>query len=442
MNDTIFALSTGHIKSGVCVFRISGENAIYAIEQLTNIKTESVKHGYCNVAKIKDSNNNFIDKGIVIYFKGPKSFTGEDVVEFHCHGSLAVIKIINNHLSLLKGFRIAQRGELAKRAFYNNKMDLIEAEGLKDLIDAETEEQLKQAYLSSSGFVSEFYSSLRKDLLRILSLLEAYIDFPEEDIPESIFIEVNNKIEEIAKNIADHASDNNRGIAIKNGIKLAIIGAPNVGKSSLLNSIARREVAIVSDIAGTTRDLIESYVDIKGMPFTIVDTAGIRYSEDKIESIGIKKALDAEATADIKIYLFDKEHFNKKELAQDKNSIIVINKMDLYSSEQLEEIRACCKETIFISAKNNIGIEDLLSKVYEISLELFSLNQSIPITRERHKALLSQALLYLRQSKIYTDIELIAESIRQAAIAISSILGAIDTEEVLGEIFSTFCIGK
>ncbi|MBR2033357.1 MAG: tRNA uridine-5-carboxymethylaminomethyl(34) synthesis GTPase MnmE, partial [Alphaproteobacteria bacterium] len=290
-NQTIYALSTVFGKSGVAIIRISGEDALQAIAKLSSINTSTIKPRYAYFTTLKYKNN-ILDKALVLYFKAPYSFTGEDVVELHIHGSRAVISSVVDVLSDINNFRLAEPGEFSKRAFYNQKMDLTEAEGLADLIDAETSEQQKFAIRQMEGSLKNLYESWRETLLGILAHIEAYIDFPEEDIPDNIVYDMKNTVFKLSKDIAEHISTGNSGERLREGFRVVIVGPPNAGKSSLLNTITKRNAVIVSDIAGTTRDAIDIHLDLGGYPVILTDTAGLRETEELIEQKGIEIAFE------------------------------------------------------------------------------------------------------------------------------------------------------
>ena len=282
-NQTIYALSTVFGKSGVAVFRISGKNAIEAIKKLSDINSDNIQPRRAYFSKLHGIDNLPIDHAVVVYFKSPHSFTGEDIVEISSHGSKAVISSLLSNLSQIDSFRLAEAGEFSKRAFYNNKMDLTEAEGLADLIDAETSEQQKYALRQMDGELKNLYDGWRSELVNVLSHLEAYIDFPDEELPENIVLNLENTVFKVKESIKKHLSQSNYGERLKDGFRVVIIGEPNSGKSSLLNTLANREAVIVSDIAGTTRDAIDIHMDINGYPVVFTDTAGLRDTTEIIE---------------------------------------------------------------------------------------------------------------------------------------------------------------
>ena len=483
--ETIFAQCSGAGKSGVAVYRISGPNSIFVLEQLTKKSAKSLTPRRMYVRKILDPiNGNQIDEALVVYFKADSSFIGEDTVEIYVHGSIAVMKLLNKALFSIKGLRLAEPGEFTRRAFLNGKFDLTAAEGLADLIDAETELQHKQAIRQLGGGLEKIYDNWRTQLLKIMSLIEAYIDFPDEDIPDEALLSIKNLIGSLCKEIETHLKDNNRGERLRNGIKLAIIGRPNVGKSSLMNFLFKREMAIVSSIPGTTRDVIEGHLDIGGYPIMIQDTAGIRdHSIDEIEQIGIKKAKEILQVSDIKIIMYDSSvdysSYNWQEDPFypfiDENSIVVFNKVDelnklalSYSDLSMDPANksrddismedviprldrgihsafSSLKDACYIipiSAKTGQNVDQLLEAIHKIAERIANPSENPQITRERHRMQLSNALESLSSFNMDNDLVLAAEDLRMTIRYLSNITGAITVDEILGEIFSTFCIGK
>lgn len=443
--NTIFAQASAPGKAGVSVFRISGRAALESLTQLvcqTNAKFEPRKLYFRKIYNPK--NNQQIDDALVVFFKGTSSFTGEDSVEIYTHGSIAVIKMMHQVLASLEDVRIAEPGEFAKRAFLNGKMDLTAAEGLADLIEAETELQHKQAIGQLGGGLEKIYEGWRLELLKIISLIEAYIDFPDEAIPEKTLNNVRHLIDQITNEIKVHLDDNHRGERLRTGIKLAIIGRPNVGKSSLINYLMKREIAIVSNIAGTTRDVIEGHLDIGGYPIILQDTAGINnYTEDLIEQEGIKRAWNVAKNSDIKVILYDASRINEnkdyfKDIIDD-NTIIVFNKIDLVS---VVMPRSRFNHTINVSIKNQQGLDEITTAIISIAHKIARPSQSPQITRARHRSELLKALEYMSTFSLNDDLVLAAEDLRMTMRAISNITGKITVDEILGEIFSNFCIGK
>ncbi|MDD4556027.1 MAG: tRNA uridine-5-carboxymethylaminomethyl(34) synthesis GTPase MnmE [Alphaproteobacteria bacterium] len=445
-NKTIYALSTVNGKSGVAIIRVSGAEALAVVKKMTELDVFSLKSRYAYFTDLKDIvSRGTLDKCLLLYFKAPNSFTGEDIVELHLHGSKAVISSVIKNLSSLENFRMAEAGEFSKRAFYNNKMDLTEAEGLADLIDAETSEQQKFAIRQMEGSLSNLYETWREALIKILAHLEAYIDFPDEEIPDDVVEKLLNNVFKLQNEIKQHLESDNIGERLREGFRVVIVGAPNAGKSSLLNNIAKREVAIVSNIAGTTRDAIDIHLDLKGYPVVFTDTAGLRETIEEIEQKGIEIAKSKVSSADLVICLFDGEKENIsifdsiKELFKNK-PIVVANKCDKLISEQCSQLEN--QGCLPICAKTGEGVEVLLNKIYEEIEQRFTSNSSVLITRARYREYLSDVLENLELFNLDKEIELSAEDIRLAARSLGKITGRIEVDDILDKIFGDFCIGK
>ena len=441
---TIYALSSSPGLSGVAVIRISGSEAEKIILSLT--KKTMPPPRVATLRKIINSNSNeLIDEGIVIWFPGPNSYTGEDMAEFHVHGSKAVIQAVLDNISKIENCRLAEAGEFTKKAFYNEKINLLKAEGIGDLIASETEMQRKQAIKIMSGKNSDKFNSWREILLKTLSNLEAKIDFPEEDLPIDLLKNIQKDIEIVRSEIKQTLNDSKVGERIREGFKIAILGPTNVGKSSLLNYFSNREVAIVSEIAGTTRDIIEVHLNIDGFPVVMSDTAGIRSSEDEIEKKGIKLALKRAQDADLNIIVLEPKSVDFSDFFKDldlKKSIFVVNKSDLEvkRSEKLEQY-----DPISISIKNETNIDQLISQIKKkLQNEFVSLEDTI-ITRERHRQQLMQCTSHLDdffKKESEKDFDKAAEDLRLATRHLGMLVGKVDVEEILGSIFNDFCIGK
>ena len=444
--NSIFAQCTAPGKAGVAVFRLSGPESLMALEQLIVQKVANLEPRKLYFRKIYNpKTNEQIDEAMIVYFIDDSSFTGETSVEIHTHGSIAVIKQMNQILSSIDGLRLAEPGEFAKRSFMNGKMDLTSAEGLADLIDAETELQHKQAIRQLGGGLEKIYDAWRQELLSLISLLEAYIDFPDEDIPDETLRQVAGKIDILIKKINNHLNDNNRGERLRGGLKLAIIGKPNVGKSSLLNFLMKREIAIVSDIAGTTRDVLEGHLDIGGYPIILQDTAGIHNeTKDIIEQKGIEKAKQVFQNSDIKIIIHDATQTNSKndDFAElvDENTIVLFNKIDLSKSKIVNNLAS--RKSLAISVKQNLGLDKLVSRIIDIAESIAKPSDTPQITRARHRAQLERAIEYLTNFSLDDDLVLVTEDIRMTIRSLSNITGKVTVDEILGEIFSNFCIGK
>ncbi|MBR2273748.1 MAG: tRNA uridine-5-carboxymethylaminomethyl(34) synthesis GTPase MnmE [Alphaproteobacteria bacterium] len=443
-NQTIYALSTVYGKSGVAVIRISGSEVIKIISEITSLDVNNIKPRYAYFTDLKDNvTRETIDKCLILYFKSPYSFTGEDVLEIQCHGSKAVLNSVFKTLSSFDNVRLAEPGEFSKRAFYNGKMDLTEAEGLADLIDAETSEQQKYAIRQMEGNLKNLYTSWRENLVKVLSYLEAYIDFPEEEIPENLYNDILNTVFKTKEEIKKHLQNNNVSERLKNGFRVVIAGAANAGKSSLINALTQKNTMIVSDIAGTTRDAVDINLDIKGYPVIITDTAGIRITDNPIEKIGIDMALEKINNADIVIALYDATtgSFDNKLLPNTPiNTIYVANKIDKLTKENIYYLTK--QNHILISAKYGKGINLLIEKIIEIIKSNFNSSSNALITRERYRAALINCLENLDRFNLNKEIELSTEDIRMACRAIGQITGKVKVDEILDNIFGSFCIGK
>jgi len=442
---TIYALSTGPGISGIAIVRVSGEDTKKVIKLLTNAALPKPRDA--TLRKINKINTSeLIDEGIILWFPGPESYTGEDMAEFHIHGSKAVIDALHNSISKVENCRLAEAGEFTKLAFQNGKINLLKAESIADLISAETEIQRQQAIKIMNGKSAEKFNSLREKLLQILSHVEAKIDFPDEDLPEDILKNIKKISNEVILNIKKILDDQKVGERIREGFKIAIIGPTNAGKSSLLNHLSNRDVAIVSEIAGTTRDVIETHLNIDGYPVVVSDTAGIRDSKNEIEKKGIKLALDKAENADLKLIVIDAKSIDFKGVLKelmDENTILVINKSDLLKEDLNFEIKNF--EHVLISVKNNLNLEDLILKIKNKLKNKFVTSEDILITRERHRQHLVQSLNYLKnfEEKNETeDFDKAAEDLRLATRHLGMIVGKVDVEEILGSIFNDFCIGK
>jgi len=443
--QTIYALSTVFGKSGVAVIRISGSQTLNILEKMTKIDINKIKARYAYLTEIYTPDKlEILDKALVLYFKAPCSFTGEDVAEIQCHGSKAVLNSVLNTLSSFYGVRLAEPGEFSKRAFYNQKMDLTEAEGLADLIDAETSEQQKYAIRQMEGNLKNLYNSWRQNLVKILSYLEAYIDFPEENIPQNLCDEILNTVFKVKNEIKKHLTGNNVNERLKNGFSIVIAGAANAGKSSLINALTKRNAVIVSEYAGTTRDAIDISLDIGGYPVTITDTAGIRETENPIEKQGIELAVQKIKQADIVIRLYDasiENNFKDDEIAVlNPNMLWIANKIDKLTNNELELLKE--KKHLLISAKYNVGINELTSSLLDLLKEKFTSSSGLLITRMRYREALTECLDNLNVFSLDKEIELSAEDIRLACRAIGKITGAVRVDEILDNIFGSFCIGK
>ena len=442
---TIYALASGSGISGVAVIRVSGDNVKRVIKLLTGKELP-----FPRVATLRKINNintsELIDEGIIIWFPGPESYTGEDMAEFHVHGGKAVILAIQNQISKIENCRLAEPGEFTKLAFQNGKINLLKAESIADLISAETEIQRLQAVKIMQGNSSDKFNELREKLIKILSYVEAKIDFPDEDLPEDKIKQIRNNSSKVLYEIIKILNDQKVGEIVREGFKIAIVGPTNAGKSSLLNNLANREVAIVSEIAGTTRDVIETHLNIDGYPVVISDTAGIRESKDEIEKKGIKLSLKKAEKADLKLVVVDARNIDLSGFLNDllkDNAILVVNKSDLLKEKLHSQITKF--KHVLISLKKNSNIEKLISEIKNNLKDKFIFDEDILITRERHRQHLMQCSDHLKsflQKNDKKDFDKAAEDLRLATRHLGMIVGKVDVEEILGSIFNDFCIGK
>ena len=440
----IYALSSGRGPSGIAIVRISGSETLKICQNLT--KSKDIKSNEVNFCKFYDpKNDNVIDpEALLLWFPGPNSYTGEDLAELQIHGSNAVINALLRVLSEQKNCRLAEPGEFTKIAFQNDKIDLLKAESIGDLIHSETELQRQQAVKLVQGNASNYYNDLREKIIKSLAFIEAKIDFAEEDLPEKVLKEAHTSVKEIHSEITKIIEDNKVGEKIRDGFRVSIIGEVNAGKSSLLNLLSKREVAIVSDEAGTTRDVIETYLNLDGYPVLLADTAGIRDTKNEVEKKGISLALGKSKEADLNIIVIDNssKKINKEILNMiNQDTIILLNKSDV-SDKQNHEFNV---DTVLASVKNNKNIDKLIDLIKAKLSKKFTSNNSALITRERHRVKLNDCLKeidkFLKKDQ-NKDLELAAEDLRMATRHLGSIVGKVDVEEILGSIFKDFCIGK
>ncbi len=438
---TIYALSSGPGISGIAVIRVSGKNTAEVIKKLTGSKLPSPR-----VATLKKFNKNgkkeLIDEGVIIWFPGPNSYTGEDLAEFHVHGSRAVIKAMHLAISKINNCRLADPGEFTKRAFQNGRINLLKAESIADLISAETEIQRKQALKIMSGKSSDQFNLWREQLLKILSHVEAKIDFPDENLPKNIINAIRKTSNNILIEIKKTLNDQKVGERIREGFRIAIVGPTNSGKSSLLNYLSKRDVAIVSEIAGTTRDVIETHLNLDGYPVVVSDTAGIRDSKNEIEKMGIKIALNRAEDADLKLVIVSAKNVNFTGVLKGlltKNAVLVVNKSGKFNSKFKKY------EHVLISIKKDSNLNKLISKIKNKLKNKFTTAEDILITRERHRQNLINCVHHLEKfekKKSAQDFDKAAEDLRLATRHLGMIVGKVDVEELLGSIFNDFCIGK
>lgn len=433
MTDTIFAPATASGKAGIAVIRVSGDKAGLVARKIT--KSDALFPRKAVLTPVYADGGEQLDEAIVIWFPHPHSFTGEDVVEFQTHGGRAVTAALLKALAQIDGCRMAERGEFTRRAVENGKMDLTAAEGLADLIDAETDAQRKQALRQMNGALADVYEGWRKEMTGILAWLEAYIDFPEEELPDTVTASVRGKMVALKDKITAHLSDK-RGERLRDGYKIAIVGAPNAGKSSLMNKLARKEAAIVSSTAGTTRDVIEVRMDINGYPVTIADTAGLHETAEEIEAEGIKRALKAAQDADLIIHVVDGFAPQTNELThfEPEKTLLVVNKID--------KMTAAPQDCVSVSAKTGDGIDALLDRLGKTVEDAMSVREEPSFTRLRHRQALTECRDALERALSAPETELAAEDVRMASRALGKITGQVGVEELLDVIFKDFCIGK
>jgi tRNA modification GTPase len=437
--DTIYALATPAGRSGVAVVRISGPDARAALAALTDRALP--KPRAATLRRLIGKDDLPIDDALVLWFPAPHSFTGEDVAELHLHGGPAVIAATLAALSVQQGLRLAEPGEFTRRAFDHDKLDLAQVEGIADLIAAETEMQRRQALRQAEGALSRRLETWRSDLARVLARLEAYIDFPDEDLPQQLLSSINLEIGQIAdtlgQELGGHAAER-----LRDGLTIAILGAPNVGKSSIINKLVQRDAAIVSNIAGTTRDVIEVRMDVAGYPVTLADTAGLRASSDEIEAEGVRRALGRAEHADLKLLVFDGGSWPEVDPVTakliDDQAICVVNKADLL--REPEPIAVEGRATLKLSCKTGLGLDALVAEIAVRAKSAMSGGEVL--TRARHRAAVEEAKAALDRARGAGQLELKAEDLRLAVRAIGRIAGRVDVEEVLDLIFREFCIGK
>ncbi|GIW21571.1 MAG: tRNA modification GTPase MnmE [Candidatus Sericytochromatia bacterium] len=448
-DDTIVAISTPPGIGGIGIVRMSGSKSLEIARKFFNFKKKEIESHRAYFGKIID-NNIIIDSALLIYFKKPKSFTGEDTIEIHCHGNNYILNKVLE-LCIKYGARLSRNGEFTQRAFLNGKIDLTQAEAVYDIINSKTSLSLQNANNILEGKLSTKINQLRSELIKILSHIEAIIDFPDEidEEPLSTFVP---KIKSIYNEIQKLIETSERGQIYREGIKIAIIGKPNVGKSSLLNALLRLERAIVTDIPGTTRDTLEEYINIKGIPINIIDTAGIRHTDDKVEKIGIEKSKDSINKSQLVLFIVSAENkkLDDEEISiineiksRNKDFILIVNKIDLFDNFNIPNF---IDNIVFISAKYKRGIEDLEEKIFETILKNKT-DTSLDINiNNRHKEILLKAKESLEKSiktiESNLPIDFLTIDIKSAIVNMGEITGENVTEEIITEIFSNFCVGK
>jgi tRNA modification GTPase len=438
--DTIFALSSGRPPAGVAVVRVSGAQVRTALEAIVGTVPRERK---AVLADFRNAAGGLIDRGLVLFFSGPASFTGEDCAEFHLHGGRAVIDALSDALLTIERMRPAEPGEFTRRAFLNGKMDLVEAEALADLVNAETEAQRRFAVGSAGGAQSELYAGWRKRIVHARAMIEAELDFADEsDVPGSVSAQVWGDVARLAGEIERHVEGFHRAEMIREGFSVVIIGAPNAGKSSLLNALAKRDVAIVTDEPGTTRDLIQVALDLHGVKVVVTDTAGIREGAGKVEAIGIERARASAENADLVLALEDIAAPVRVALAGSRAEMLRIgSKADLLDANYERPLPTGLD--LLISARSGAGLDALVQAISARAEVAIGSEDYVLPARARHVALLKEAVKCVRAALVETSaLELRAEELRRAGEAFGKIAGTVDVEEVLGVIFSEFCIGK
>lgn len=442
MSETIYALASGAGRAGIAVLRLSGPSADAALAALSGAPLPAPRRAVR--IRLRDPRTGkALDDGLALRFPGPASYTGEDVVELHIHGGAAVIAAVFDALDRLPDLRMAEPGEFTRRAVLAGKMDLTAAEGLIDLIDAETEAQRKQALRQADGALGALYDAWRERLVPALAHLEAAIDFPDEDLPENLAAKIEPVLAELKTEMAAHLDDSRRGERLRQGVQVAIVGPPNAGKSSLLNALAQRDAAIVSATAGTTRDVIEVRLDLGGFPVLAADTAGLREARDDIEAEGIRRARRWAGSADLKIAVFaadDPDAAGDAGDVVDSDTVVVLNKVDLAEADWWRPLPAIGQFPVSVATGQGIGalIEGLTAAVADRA----SVGVAPLMTRARHRAAVTDCVEALARAETAPLPELAAEDLRLAMRALGRITGAVDVEDLLDVIFRDFCIGK
>jgi tRNA modification GTPase len=451
--STIFALSSGRPPAAIAVVRISGPRAGAALERLIGRIPEPRKAA---LARVRDpAGGEVIDEALVLWFPAPHSETGENVAEIQLHGGHAVIAAVLDALGDLEGCRLAEAGEFTRRGFENGKLDLTEVEGLADLIAAETPAQRRLAYRQLKGLIGDRAEEWRRRLIEALALVEARIDFSDEaDVPEELIKPALHAAQQLRIEIAASLADGGRGERLRDGLVVAIAGPPNAGKSTLLNRLARREAAIVSPYAGTTRDVIEVHLDLGGYPVTLLDTAGIRESDDPVEQEGIRRAAERAAAADLVLWIVDVSANGGEAIGCPANLAgscvwLVKNKIDIADAQGQEKSvdynRSGFKFIISLSAQSGLGLDELIRELMTFTEGFFGTTEAVLVTRERHRRALNETVSYLDRAVAQGGSgseELIAEELRSAATTLGRLTGRVDVEDILDVIFRDFCIGK
>jgi len=443
-NDTIFALATAAGRAGVAMVRLSGPEAAAALRALAGAlpPPRVARRSIFRDPRTGDP----IDDGLALFFPAPRSLTGEDVAELQVHGGRAVIAALLDCLGALPGLRPAEPGEFTRRAFFHGKLDLTAAEGVADLVAAETAAQRRQALRQLGGELGRLYEGWRARLLRAQAQLEAEIDFPEEDLPAALWAKVRDEAAFLGREIAAHLADGRRGERLRDGVAVAILGPPNAGKSSLLNALARRDVAITSEIAGTTRDVIEVDLDLGGYPVRLADTAGLRAAADTIEEEGVRRARGRAEAADLRLVLLDATRPDEAEAVRPylgADALVAVNKIDLVPGGRVAWAEALGGDAVVpLSVVTGVGMAALLARLEAAVAERAAPGGAPLVTRARHRAALEDCLLALRRFAAAPLPELAAEDLRAAVQALGRITGRVDVEDMLDVVFREFCIGK
>lgn len=440
--ETIFALATGSGRAGVAIIRVSGTQAAETLKSVT--QTRLPKARLASVRKLYDTAGEKLDEALVLWFVGPASFTGEDMAELHIHGGTAIVEAVSETLFAL-GLRQAEAGEFTRRAFTNGKMDLTEAEGLADLIDAETQGQRKQALRQMQGGLRDRYEVWRSKIIDALANVEGEIDFPDEgDVPDALAQRAGAGLLALSKELTESLADSHRGERVRHGVEVAIIGVPNVGKSSIINRLAEKDAAIVSPEAGTTRDIVDVYMQIEGIPVRFSDTAGLRITQNAIEAEGVRRARMRADEADLRLLVIDPEiedSVDVLEEAQD-GDFILYNKADLKKTPNPKT--NVSRETFCISAKTGQGFDGFEQSLRRFIAENYGTREQAGLTRARHVNCVKTTLTAIKNAYENLSIapELAGADLHEALHAIKELAGETDIEAVLDRVFTSFCIGK
>jgi tRNA modification GTPase len=450
-SDTIIALASGSGRAGVAVVRVSGPGALGVLARFSADLAPPARRAAVRI--LRDADGGFIDEALVLWMPGPNSFTGEDVVEFHLHGGPAIVEAVLSAAIRSRLCRIAEPGEFTRRAFDAGRLDLTQAEAIADLIDAETDGQRRQAARLYQGEAAQVFETWRGLLMSAMAALEASIDFPDEaDIPGEVDLSALEPIETLAADLESALGDAGRLRSVREGFRIAILGPPNAGKSSLMNRLARREAAIVSPVAGTTRDVVEVRLNLAGYPVWVADTAGLREASDAIEAEGVRRALARAEEADLRVWVFDSTRSGttgsvsretSAAAAAREGDLTVLNKADL---ADLGSGKSGSPDEFVVSAKTGAGFDKLERRLVEIVSERLDADEAPLVTRTRHRELVEEALAAVERAlegaRIGIGAELVSEDLRLAARALGRITGSIDAEDLLDRIFSQFCVGK